>query len=181
MCVIRFQEIVPLNAGNVLVSEDNEPASKWLALISQALNKPYHDSLHSSHHCKKESKCNNNIFHKQSLKTLNKNLRGDCNLFKACNCSSDPSISNRRTKLRDPCSDPFNYYDSSSDDCIAVAGISLPPRLDYQLVASKQMVGIFFSIWAKRDLVKNIGHLRISCLGRGIMGYLGNKVLDINL
>ncbi|XP_075645377.1 type I inositol polyphosphate 5-phosphatase 5-like [Castanea sativa] len=29
--VLGFQEIVPLNAGNVLVVEDNEPAAKWLA------------------------------------------------------------------------------------------------------------------------------------------------------
>ncbi|XP_047956833.1 type I inositol polyphosphate 5-phosphatase 5 [Salvia hispanica] len=163
--VLGFQEIVPLNAGNVLVIEDNEPASKWLALISNALNKPYHE---------KESKCgnNSNLFRKNCLKALNKNLRGDCDLFKACNCSSD---SGRRTKLRDPCADPLNYCDSSSDDFISTAEISLPTRIGYQLIASKQMVGLFLSIWARRDLVRNIGHLRVSCLGRGIMGYLGNK------
>lgn len=169
--MIRFQEIVPLNAGNVLVIEDNEPASKWLALISNALNKPYHE---------KESKCgnNSNLFRKNCLKALNKNLRGDCDLFKACNCSSD---SGRRTKLRDPCADPLNYCDSSSDDCISTTEISLPTRLGYQLIASKQMVGLFLSIWARRDLVRNIGHLRVSCLGRGIMGYLGNKVCSISV
>ncbi|VAI04117.1 unnamed protein product [Triticum turgidum subsp. durum] len=37
--VLGFQEVVPLNAGNVLVIEDNEPASRWLALINQALNR----------------------------------------------------------------------------------------------------------------------------------------------
>ncbi|KAL1536704.1 hypothetical protein AAHA92_29309 [Salvia divinorum] len=164
--VLGFQEIVPLNAGNVLVIEDNEPASKWLALISQTLNKPYHEA--------NESECGNNssLFRKNCLKALNKNLRGDSDIFKACNCSSD---SGRRTKLRDPCADPLNYCDSSSDDCISTAEISLPTRLGYQLVASKQMVGLFLSVWARRDLVKNIGHLRVSCLGRGIMGYLGNK------
>lgn len=167
--VLGFQEIVPLNAGNVLVIEDNEPASKWVALISQALNKAYHDSNNS----KESSKYCNNIFQKQCLKSLSKNLRGDSHLFKACNCAEDSSIS---TKLRDPCSDPCNYCDSTSDDCISMAAaISLPPRLNYQVVASKQMVGLFLSIWARRELVKNIGHLRISCLGRGIMGYLGNK------
>ncbi|RZC47039.1 hypothetical protein C5167_040010 [Papaver somniferum] len=34
----RFQEIVPLNAGNVLGAEDDAPALKWLSLIRQALN-----------------------------------------------------------------------------------------------------------------------------------------------
>jgi hypothetical protein len=34
----RFQEIVPLNAGNILGAEDNGPAKKWLALIGNTLN-----------------------------------------------------------------------------------------------------------------------------------------------
>ncbi|KAJ0045760.1 hypothetical protein Pint_03691 [Pistacia integerrima] len=36
--VLGFQEIVPLNAGNVLGAEDNGPAKKWLALIRRTLN-----------------------------------------------------------------------------------------------------------------------------------------------
>ncbi|KAE8730673.1 Type I inositol 1,4,5-trisphosphate 5-phosphatase CVP2 [Hibiscus syriacus] len=36
--VLMFQEIVPLNAGNVLGTEDNGPARKWLALIRKTLN-----------------------------------------------------------------------------------------------------------------------------------------------
>ncbi|KAL2344983.1 hypothetical protein Fmac_006268 [Flemingia macrophylla] len=36
--VIGFQEIVPLNAGNVLGPEDSGPAAKWVGLIHQALN-----------------------------------------------------------------------------------------------------------------------------------------------
>ncbi|GJN23053.1 hypothetical protein PR202_gb10669 [Eleusine coracana subsp. coracana] len=35
----RFQEIVPLNAGNVLGTEDNVPAKKWVSLIRRTLNK----------------------------------------------------------------------------------------------------------------------------------------------
>ncbi|XP_011090513.1 type I inositol polyphosphate 5-phosphatase 5 [Sesamum indicum] len=166
--VLGFQEIVPLNAGNVLVVEDSEPAVKWLALISHALNKPLSDDS-------KDSK-SVNIFHKPYLKALSKNLRGESELLKACNCSRDSLISNRRArKLTDPCGSPFSYCDPSMDDFLSMAEISLPTRLNYQLVASKQMVGIFLSIWARHELVKDIGHLRISCMGRGIMGYLGNK------
>ncbi|GJY60637.1 type I inositol 1,4,5-trisphosphate 5-phosphatase CVP2-like protein, partial [Tanacetum coccineum] len=36
--VLGFQEIVPLNAGNVLGTEDNGPAKKWLALIRRTLD-----------------------------------------------------------------------------------------------------------------------------------------------
>lgn len=38
--IFSFQEIVPLNAGNVLVTEDNGPAKKWLWLIRKTLNSP---------------------------------------------------------------------------------------------------------------------------------------------
>ncbi|CAI8614494.1 unnamed protein product [Vicia faba] len=42
--VIGFQEIVPLNTGNVLGSEDSGPAIKWLGLIHEALNTTNHES-----------------------------------------------------------------------------------------------------------------------------------------
>ncbi|GFZ22023.1 CVP2 like 1 [Actinidia rufa] len=37
--VLGFQEIVPLNAGNILGAEDNGPAKKWLSLIRKTLNR----------------------------------------------------------------------------------------------------------------------------------------------
>ncbi|CAA2983486.1 type I inositol polyphosphate 5-phosphatase 5 [Olea europaea subsp. europaea] len=176
--VLGFQEIVPLSAGNVLGSEDNEPAAKWLALISHALNNPYHDSMHSSDSSPNSKHFKfNNTFHKQSLKTLSKKLRAYNHLLKDCNCSWDNPMSNKRKerKYGDPCASPFSDGDPSIDEFLSTTGISLPKRLNYRLIASKQMVGIFVSIWAQRDLVKDIGHLRISCMGRGIMGCLGNK------
>lgn len=45
-CICRFQEIVPLNAGNVLGAEDNGPAKKWLTLIRRTLN-----TLPGTHGC----------------------------------------------------------------------------------------------------------------------------------
>jgi hypothetical protein len=47
---------------------------------------------------------------------------------------------------------------------------------NYCLIASKQMVGLFLSVWVKTELVQHIGHLRAASVGRGIMGCLGNKV-----
>jgi hypothetical protein len=49
-------------------------------------------------------------------------------------------------------------------------------QLKYNLIACKQMVGIFVTVWVKKELVQHIGHLRKSCIGRGILGCLGNKV-----
>ncbi|KAF4370169.1 hypothetical protein F8388_007310 [Cannabis sativa] len=45
----------------------------------------------------------------------------------------------------------------------------------YCLVASKQMVGIFLTVWVKSDLRDDVRNLKVSCVGRGLMGYLGNK------
>ncbi|GJN09011.1 hypothetical protein PR202_ga26977 [Eleusine coracana subsp. coracana] len=45
----------------------------------------------------------------------------------------------------------------------------------YCLVASKQMVGLFLMIWARKDIQDDIRNLKVSCVGRGLMGYLGNK------
>lgn len=36
--LFRFQEIVPLNAGNVLGTEDNGPARRWVSLVRRTLN-----------------------------------------------------------------------------------------------------------------------------------------------
>lgn len=51
-----------------------------------------------------------------------------------------------------------------------------PEQSRYCLVASKQMVGIFLTVWIKRDLRDAVRNLKVSCVGRGLMGYLGNKV-----
>ncbi|MBA0583460.1 hypothetical protein Gorai_014316 [Gossypium raimondii] len=45
----------------------------------------------------------------------------------------------------------------------------------YCLVASKQMVGIFLTVWVKSELRDDVRNMKVSCVGRGLMGYLGNK------
>ncbi|KAL9256727.1 Type I inositol polyphosphate 5-phosphatase 4-like protein, partial [Drosera capensis] len=45
----------------------------------------------------------------------------------------------------------------------------------YCLVASKQMVGIFLTVWVRSELRDDVRNLKVSCVGRGLMGYLGNK------
>ncbi|KAL9149894.1 hypothetical protein ABFS82_12G134900 [Erythranthe guttata] len=96
--VLGFQEIVPLNPGNVLGPEDCGPASKWISLIRKSLN-------------------------------------GEI-------------ISSKIDKLK-----PHKY-------CLA---------------ASKQMVGIFLCVWVREDLNQYVTNLKVSCVGTGVMGYLGNK------
>ncbi|KAM7523721.1 hypothetical protein LguiA_013623 [Lonicera macranthoides] len=134
--ILGFQEIVPLSAGNVLVIEDNEPAAKWLALISQALNKPYHestcnnnnnDSSSSSKHNNNSKDSKSNFFHKPNLKVLSRNLMADSVFPKACNCPLESPtgwIVNKRRprKLSDPSSAPFTCREGSEDDFVS-AGV----------------------------------------------------------
>lgn len=187
----RFQEIVPLNAGNVLVIEDNEPAAKWLALINHALNKPDYDLTQPSSDASQSSKHFNTLlkdhfFYKPSLKVLSRNFRAESSLLKTCNCPVEPTHVEKRgqKKLRDIASKlelgPLpERRDGAVEELAELSG--MPPdfssgQMGYRLVASKQMVGIFLSIWARTELVPYIAHLRVSCIGTGILGRLGNKV-----
>ncbi|CAA7018662.1 unnamed protein product [Microthlaspi erraticum] len=45
----------------------------------------------------------------------------------------------------------------------------------YVRIVSKQMVGVFLTIWVRRSLRKHISNLCVSTVGVGIMGYIGNK------
>ncbi|XP_022133073.1 type I inositol polyphosphate 5-phosphatase 5 [Momordica charantia] len=187
--VIGFQEIVPLNAGNVLVLEDNEPAAKWLALISQAINKPEKGSIFGGcdYKMSKDSKTLS-FFQKPSLKMLSRNLRPvDCSLLKACNCPIE--LGSRERRLRKLNDDHTGDMDSimsphgssfMMDQFISISELASSrsaegEMMKYKLISSKQMVGLFLSVWARKELVPHIGHLRVSTVGRGIMGCLGNK------
>ncbi|XP_021690551.2 type IV inositol polyphosphate 5-phosphatase 3 isoform X2 [Hevea brasiliensis] len=48
-------------------------------------------------------------------------------------------------------------------------------KSSYVRIVSKQMVGIFLTIWVRRSLRKYIQNLRVSTVGVGVMGYIGNK------
>ncbi|XP_031249902.1 type I inositol polyphosphate 5-phosphatase 5 isoform X1 [Pistacia vera] len=131
-----------------------------------------------------------NFFQKPNLKLLSRNLRADSALLKACNCPLESrarewrrirKISDRTMcKLDTDCLKPHSH--GSIEELLSVVELpddsshcSSPSEMSYCLVASKQMVGIFLSIWVRKDLVPHIGHLRFSSVGRGIMGCFGNK------
>lgn len=49
-------------------------------------------------------------------------------------------------------------------------------RLAFVRIISKQMVGIYLSLWVRRSVRKHIQNLKVSTVGVGVMGYIGNKV-----
>uniref|UniRef100_A0ACD5W427 Uncharacterized protein n=1 Tax=Avena sativa TaxID=4498 RepID=A0ACD5W427_AVESA len=208
--VLGFQEIVPLNAGNVLVIEDNEPAAKWLVLINQALNRPADNdtnvfqhpspsvestssrassSLDTSFSDLAKTATGSTIFQKSFLKAISKSFMPlHRKQLKACNCP----VEMIKSSYRDACfrrpKKHVDETDSSGEEekentgnsCHSVLSevTSAPTardQLKYNLIVCKQMVGIFVTVWVKKELVQHIGHLRTSCIGRGILGCLGNK------
>ncbi|XP_048232797.1 type IV inositol polyphosphate 5-phosphatase 7 isoform X2 [Ricinus communis] len=209
--VLGFQEIVPLNAGNVLGTEDNGPARKWLALIRKTLNSlpgtsgvchtpsPIPDpivELDADFEGSTRQKASS-FFHRRSFQSLSRSMRMDNDMtmlqprldrrFSVC----DRVIFGHRASDYDP-----NFKWGSSDDENGPGdspGTTHYSPIDYSgsfsmedrdrqmgqsrycLVASKQMVGIFLTVWVKSDLRDDVRNMKVSCVGRGLMGYLGNK------
>ena len=50
-------------------------------------------------------------------------------------------------------------------------------RPSYVRIVSKQMVGIYVSVWVRKRLRRHINNLKVFPVGIGLMGYMGNKVL----
>jgi hypothetical protein len=195
----------------VLVVEDNEPASRWLGLIHQALNEtqeqpdddddpppPEPPADSRRHHRRRDSSL---FFQTPSLKVLSNSYRVDSALVKTCNCSTEPSSMRRRAaeirasvyradaEAEAAAGDGETSTSGCNNDTEAAShggGAGTPTAqcepgcggggsISYCLIGSKQMVGLFLSVWVKRELVEHVGHLRVDCVGRGIMGWLGNK------
>ncbi|KAJ0808406.1 putative endonuclease/exonuclease/phosphatase [Helianthus annuus] len=212
--VLGFQEIVPLNAGNVLGTEDNIPAKKWLALIRKTLNSlpgttggcqtpsPVPDpvvELDSDFEGSTRPRTSS-FFQRRSLQSLSRSMRmTEYGLqvsqpqFERRYSVCDRAMFGNRPSDYDPCSrwgGGSSDEDNGPDDSPCYSNYSQAPfsglfsteerdkpvgNSMYCLVASKQMVGIYLTIWVKSDLRDDVRNMKVSCVGRGLMGYLGNK------
>ncbi|URE05177.1 inositol-1,4,5-trisphosphate 5-phosphatase', partial [Musa troglodytarum] len=137
--VLGFQEIVPLNAGNVLGPEDKGPAGKWLSLIRQVLNPA--------------------------------GIHGDASEADSPSAEKPPRVS-----FSDLLSmEELELEEAEDESPDLYLGSITPHRGGYCLAASKQMVGIFLCVWVRSSIMHRITALEVSCVGRGIMGCMGNK------
>ncbi|XP_022767488.1 type I inositol polyphosphate 5-phosphatase 8-like isoform X2 [Durio zibethinus] len=163
--VLGLQEIVPLNAGNVLGAEDNGPADKWLSLIRQALNTNRSDE--------ELAQCYSNAT--EATSPSSPQLEQQASLKPRISFSDLPSREDEVGK--EDFEGLMNLNSNSSEEGspspICMSGS--PVRRRFCLAASKQMVGLFLCVWVRADLYEHISNLKVSCVGRGIMGYLGNK------
>ncbi|KAL2481508.1 DNAse I-like superfamily protein [Abeliophyllum distichum] len=170
--VLGFQEIVPLNAGNVLGPEDCAPAAKWLSLIGQALNgEPNNSSCHNnvvSPMLKQSPDLND----QQQQQQMSPNPRVSFSDLMSLEDELDQEGFERFLSLR---SISYSSEEGSPSPASESATHTRTVQHQYRMVASKQMVGIFLCVWVREDLCQHISSLKVSCVGRGIMGYLGNK------
>uniref|UniRef100_A0A5B7AM76 Inositol polyphosphate-related phosphatase domain-containing protein n=1 Tax=Davidia involucrata TaxID=16924 RepID=A0A5B7AM76_DAVIN len=269
--VLGFQEIVPLNAGNVLGAEDNGPAKKWLGLIRKTLNNlpgtsggsecytpPIPDpivELNADFEGSTRQKASS-FFHRRSFQTpCSWRTDNDTSIpqprldrrFSVCDRvifghrPSDYSGSHRLSDYsgghrpsdysggyrpsdysggyrpsdysggyrpsdysggyrpsdysggyRPSDSSRWGSFDDDYGPGESPSTVLFSPMSNggyapmedgyrmrghsrYGLVASKQMVGIFLTIWVRSDLREHVRNMKVSCVGRGLMGYLGNK------
>ncbi|ESW29095.1 hypothetical protein PHAVU_002G042800 [Phaseolus vulgaris] len=228
--VLGFQEVVPLNVGNILGSEDNNPAKKWLALIGRTLNNLPGSSggggyytpspltqpvveLNADFEGSSRQK-NPSFFHRLSFQTSSSSWGTDDDpssmqpqldrRFSVCDRvifghrKSDfdpgfrwgyrPSDYSRASDYSRP-SDYSRWSLSDDDNALRDSPNTVlfsplshggPATTEdghgrHCLVASKQMVGIFLTIWVRSELKDHVKNIKVSCVGRGLMGYLGNK------
>lgn len=279
MAIHSFQEVVPLNAGNVLGAEDNSPIQKWESLIRRSLNKSSEpDSKHKSYSAPPSpvqrtssaadvladtidpdnpipidtmieeyvGTVDNKVVEHQEVKNII-NMENNLQLRRIYGIDVDwpersldavPQIVDSDLKLRRVLSSSarigFNKSDSTliygvglkrshhssgnlgllweeqqvipevvdsladvSDVLSAEDGDTfkeLPSNQDddkfstmkscssprYVRIVSKQMVGIYVSVWVQRRLRRHINNLKVSSVGVGLMGYMGNKVRHVS-
>ncbi|TMW84054.1 hypothetical protein EJD97_000134 [Solanum chilense] len=291
--VIGFQEVIPLNAGNIFGAEDNRPISVWEDIIRESLNKvspvnkfksfsdppspsrfrPSEDAPDIEEEIAFESdsgseeeivpineECNDFVEIKDGciledhkivkndvavlnntwgLETINEEFQkqfpsskkldrlncfrpdeeeeetGESNLQFAKKLTKTLSgteriglcwpekpldllgqhVSERPGSFKSmksfKASKSFNTYSSfkltvngqnrTQSDANLLAGLDLEALINrkrkpsYVRIVSKQMVGVFLSVWVRRGLRKHIQNLNVSTVGVGVMGYIGNK------
>ncbi|CAN1235240.1 Type IV inositol polyphosphate 5-phosphatase 3 [Linum perenne] len=143
--VLGLQEIVPLNAGNIFGAEDSRPATKWENIIRDTLN---------------------------SIRPVRTKVK----------CYSEP-VSPSRFNPSDEVPGAVEEILLESDSDIGEEVHPLDEdtidfarkRSAYVRIVSKQMVGVFITVWVRRHLRKHIQNVKVSTVGVGVMGYIGNK------
>ncbi|XP_042432439.1 type I inositol polyphosphate 5-phosphatase 1-like isoform X1 [Zingiber officinale] len=84
--------------------------------------------------------------------------------FKACNSFKSLNVEPKASA-----------YPSVSPESVLESAANRKKRSLFVRIISKQMVGIYLSVWVRRSLRKHIQNLKISTAGVGVMGYIGNK------
>lgn len=273
--VLGFQEVVPLNAGNIFGAEDNRPVSMWEHIIRETLNKispdkpkykchsdppspsrfkPSGDTLAMEDELNSDSDSEiggevhpwdeqdlvvdddiQSNTHENSTSAPDETILRDDNFsrlpsLKTFNRSHNISFKDYTSHLEEPVNQKMLTKTLSHSErlgliwpeppldmlaqCLPASTQSLPSgkalktylsfksvdgdacafpedsilhglnidsvvakgkRPYFVRIISKQMVGVFLTIWVRRSLRKHIQNVKVSTVGVGAMGYIGNK------
>ncbi|KAL5542999.1 hypothetical protein UlMin_010709 [Ulmus minor] len=141
-----------LQVDNLSDIYDDEQIAKWLALVNQSLNEPSKVAPRRT-----PSVGGSIFFTKPSLEKVSKNFRMESKRrLKACNCpvelekkhSKDFCCRFQQSNKRD-----VDFSSEEDDDGLNSFVIPSNNYMKYSLVASKQMVGIFHTIWMRKELL----------------------------
>ncbi|CAO2819528.1 unnamed protein product [Amaranthus hypochondriacus] len=66
-----------------------------------------------------------------------------------------------------------SFYGLPDENLSTVTDSRARPK--YVRIVSKQMVGIYISVWIRKKLRRHISNLKVLPVGVGLMGYMGNK------
>ncbi|XP_078179294.1 myo-inositol polyphosphate 5-phosphatase 2 isoform X2 [Carex rostrata] len=222
MYILGFQEVVPLNASNVLGTEDRRPILKWESLIRSTLNKSHQiRSIYKSYSVPPSPPLppspSNNIEtstkseHKWHLNDLlewpeysleklvqpkvtgtklrrvatsgNLSLKGGMKRVYHSSGNLGMLWSEQEEKI-----DMLNSIDDLSDK-VSDEGVNAVEKSEkggieremkkscskFVRIVSKQMVGVYISVWVCRRLRRHVNNLEVVPVGVGLMGYMGNK------
>ncbi|DBA87288.1 hypothetical protein WJX77_005794 [Trebouxia sp. C0004] len=151
---VGFQEVVPLNAGNVVMGGGLEAGSVWDMHIDRALNYPV------SYPVKQSS----------AGSTVEQSPAGSGKLIPEDLADSEEEDDNAAKEKPTA---------ASADVAGRTPSAAVPSGQDaanvFVQVAAKQMVGMYLSLWVRRGVVPHVRGVQVTSVGTGMMGYLGNK------
>lgn len=197
---------MPLTTNNVLCVEDDAPTTTWDGLIRHTLNYRMKCSKAPLHSYSEpptpwleddgsdevlevsdidglmDTVLNNDALESSSL--LKENLKSSDShwMKKDRERQMDETVRNLTRNVK-TCEDWLHEAAMLDEDVTENSNLDLPSRslIDhscnrYLRVASKQMVGVFITIWVRADLRRHIHNVKVCVVGCGILNFLQNKV-----
>jgi len=147
-------------------TEDTRPVAVWEHIIHEALNKKCPDKSKFEHHSDSPTRFNPSDYV----------LEMDNGLLSESSNDSDGELhllDSAKSSGSAHCLQPLDLAcDVSIDNRVE------RKRPQYVRLVSKQMVGVFLSVWVRRSLQKHIQNVRVSIVGVGTRGFIGNKASD---
>nr|XP_017238974.1 PREDICTED: type IV inositol polyphosphate 5-phosphatase 3-like isoform X2 [Daucus carota subsp. sativus] len=110
-------------------------------------------------------------------------LLAHCNIDRTTSLTNSKSFKafNSINFLKSSMNDDTSPKGQPPDTAASTSKVDLEPlvnwkrRSHYVRIVSKQMVGVFITIWVRRSLRRHIQNVNVSTVGVGAMGYMGNK------